>query len=96
MQYDRLEDYRSPSPWDRFRASPSPGDPSLDIQLRAGDGIPKLVPEVEQVRPKRLRISRRTWAEFTSQGNVEYKLKLINPTPERCITSSLSVVIPGT
>jgi hypothetical protein len=49
--------------------------------MRRSDGIPKLAPEVEQARA--LRWPRLYYVTDMSQGNVEYKLILKNPSPER-------------
>lgn len=50
-------------------------------------GIPKLVPEAEQVMTSILTFRKKnsifTFMGPNSQGNIEYKLKLINPTPAR-------------
>jgi hypothetical protein len=53
MQRDKLVGSlaaRAPSPWDKFSASPSPCSEGPEIEMRRSDGIPKLAPEVEQVR----------------------------------------------
>jgi hypothetical protein len=53
MQRDKLVESlnaRAPSPWDKFSVSPSPRSEGLEIEMRRSDGIPKLAPEVEQVR----------------------------------------------
>jgi hypothetical protein len=51
MQTDKINSrlIRAPSPWDKFSGSPSPHSEGLEIEMRRSDGIPKLVPEVEQV-----------------------------------------------
>ncbi|KAF8583261.1 hypothetical protein K439DRAFT_1653543 [Ramaria rubella] len=64
------ESPRVGSPWDTFMAGSPSRTPfpmvtaELELKTRLGEGVPKLVPEVEY-------------------GNVEYKLKLLNPSPER-------------
>ncbi len=49
------EDYfdespRAASPWDQFLPPPSTESSSLDTRKKQRNGIPKLVPEVEEVR----------------------------------------------
>jgi hypothetical protein len=85
MQVDKItyeaSIFRSTSPWAKFSASPSPRSDGLEIEMRRSDGIPKLAPEIEQVRA--LRSSWLYYVTEMTQGNVEYKLILKNPSPER-------------
>ena len=67
------ESPRVPSPWDSLTSAPS--SPKQN-------GIPKLVPEAEEVSILSCLHNRLiTW--LSSQGNVEYKLQLLSPSPGR-------------
>ena len=46
---DESESPRVPSPWDSFLPSPPDSTPSPQNSLALQNGIPKLVPEVEEV-----------------------------------------------
>ena len=95
---DDSESPRVASPWDPFLASPSSRSvSSLELSSSLASctpgpaptfprGIPKLVPEAEQVMSAIVVIFKSltfTVFDVGSQGNIEYKLKLINPTPAR-------------
>ena len=75
------ESPRVPSPWDPFLPSP-PSEASLLGSTRF-PGIPKLVPEVEEVRLRRHSLYIFNDSNQRIQGNVEYKLKLTNISPAR-------------
>ena len=67
------ESPRVPSPWDPFLPSPPNGSVSPPFNSALHNGIPKLVPEVEEVsvhRPGCVSVT------HVGQGNIEYKLKL--------------------
>lgn len=68
------ESPRVPSPWDSL-TPPSSSPPKHH-------GIPKLVPEADEVGILS-RLSPRLITWLSSQGNVEYKLQLLSPTPDR-------------
>jgi hypothetical protein len=68
------ESPRVPSPWDSLSSAPS-SPPKQQ-------GIPKLVPEAEQVCLLSCLLIRLI-TQLTSQGNVEYKLQLLTPSPAR-------------
>lgn len=78
-EYDS-ESPRVPSPWDPFLPSP-PSEGELCIPFRRG--IPKLVPEAEEVSPSQFPILVSHLIDSFGQGNVEYKLKLSHLNPAR-------------
>lgn len=70
------ESPRVPSPWDSLSSTPSPPNHNR-IQV-----IPKLVPEVEEASIHSC-IPTCLITHLSSQGNVEYKLQLLSPSPAR-------------
>jgi len=71
------ESPRVPSPWDLLTSPPSSPPKHNGTQ-----GFPKLVPEAEEVSIFSSLLTRLA-TQPPSQGNVEYKLQLLSPSPAR-------------
>jgi hypothetical protein len=81
---DEPDDLRAPSPWDDFISTPPSEAGSLEIQRPLKNRVPKLAPEVEEVRSGETTNSRFSYRfHCLPQGNVEYKLKLTDISPAR-------------
>ncbi|KAF7800156.1 hypothetical protein EIP86_011402 [Pleurotus ostreatoroseus] len=80
---DDTDSLRAPSPWDSFLSS-SPEPASLEKSQHLRQSVPKLVPEVEEVRLALLNVFMSMYLIVPfAQGNVEYKLKLTDISPAR-------------
>ena len=90
--FGESDDENSPyigSPWDSILSSSPSVEAENELKRRLQSST-RLMPEVEEVRARHCVVLTGLSSLATSltqtpaaQGNVEYKLKLINPTPER-------------
>lgn len=63
----------SRSPWEALTPSPSP------TGVSDGDSVSQLAPEIEEVKSHSFVVPLTALILVNPQGNVEYKLKLLNP-----------------